>query len=97
MWEHLSEFISLIAIFISLFSLITGYKDKKKLAIATLKNTEARTEETETNSMLKRMAWLEEQVELLTNENILLRERLQLAEATIENLEDKLKVYDASC
>ena len=93
MWEHMSEFVSLIAILISLFTLITGYRDKKKLSIATLENTIARTEETETNSMLKRMTWLEGQVELLTNENIVLRERLQTAETIIEDLQVKLRAY----
>jgi len=93
MWEHMSEYLSLIAVLISLFTFISGYRDKKKLAVATLLNTEARTVETETNSMLKRMTWLEGQVELLTNENIVLRERLQTAETIIEDLQVKLIAY----
>jgi len=93
MWEHMSEYLSLIAVLISLFTFISGYRDKKKLAVATLLNTEARTVETETNSMLKRMTWLEGQVELLTNENIILRERLQTAETIIEDLQVKLIAY----
>ena len=96
MWEHMSEFLSLIAVVISLFTFISGYRDKKKQTKATLLNTEARTEETETNSMLKRMEWLEGQVELLTNENIVLRERVQTAEATIEGLSASLRVYQES-
>jgi len=93
MWEHMSEFLSLLAVLISVVTYIIGYRDKKKLDLATIKNTEARTVETETNSMLKRMSWLEEQVELLTNENIVLRERLQTAEITIEDLKTQLRVY----
>jgi len=93
MWEHMSEILSLIAVLISIVTYIIGYRDKKKLSTATLENTIARTEETETNSMLKRMTWLEGQVELLTNENIVLRERLQTAETIIEDLQVKLSVY----
>ena len=93
MWEHMSELLSLLAVLISVATYIIGYRDKKKLAIATLENTKARTEETEINSMLKRMVWLEGQVDLLTNENIVLRERLQTAEATIEELRASLRVY----
>ena len=89
----MSEFLSLLAVLISVVTYIIGYRDKKKLDLATIKNTEARTVETETNSMLKRMSWLEEQVELLTNENIVLRERLQAAEITIEDLKTQLRVY----
>ena len=93
MWEHMSEILSLIAVLISIATYIIGYRDKKKLSIATLENTIARTEETETNSMLKRMTWLEGQVELLTNENIILRERLQTTETIIEDLQVKLRAY----
>ena len=96
MWEHMSEILSLIAVLISIATYIIGYRDKKKLSVATLENTIARTEETETNSMLKRMTWLEGQVELLTNENIVLRERVQTAEATIEELSALLRVYQES-
>jgi len=93
MWEHMSELLSLLAVLISVGTYIIGYRDKKKLAIATLENTIAKTEETEINSMLKRMVWLEGQVDLLANENIVLRERLQTAEATIEELRASLRVY----
>ena len=89
----MSELLSLLAVLISVATYIIGYRDKKKLAIATLENTKARTEETEINSMLKRMVWLEGQVDLLTNENIVLRERVQTAEATIEELSASLRVY----
>ena len=89
----MSEFLSLLAVLISVVTYIIGYRDKKKLDLATIKNTEARTEETETDSMLKRMIWLEGQVELLTNENIVLRERLHTAEITIEDLKTQLRVY----
>ena len=93
MWEHMSEFLSLVAVIISVLTFILGYKDKKKQAVATLLNTEARTEETEINAMLKRMTWLEQQVITLTDENIVLRERLQAAETTIEDLRASLRVY----
>ena len=93
MWEHMSEFLALVAIIISIFTFISSYKDKKKQTKATLLNTEARTEETETDSMLKRMEWLEKQVLLLTGENIILRERLQIAEITIEDLQAELKKF----
>ena len=93
MWEHMSELLSLLAVLISVATYIIGYRDKKKLAIATLENTKARTEETEINSMLKRMVWLEGQVDLLTNENIVLRERVQTAETIIEDLQVKLRAY----
>ena len=94
MWEHMSEFLALVAIIISIFTFISSYKDKKKQTKATLLNTEARTEETETDSMLKRMEWLEKRVLLLTGENIILRERLQIAEMTIEELQAQIRIFE---
>ena len=93
MWEHMSEFLALLAVIISVLTFLLNYQDKKKQTKATLLNTEARTKETETDSMLKRMTWLEKQVELLTGENITLRERLQIAEITIEDLQAELKKF----
>jgi len=94
MWEYMSEFLALIAVIISIITFFLNYQDKKKQAKATLLNTEARTEETETDSMLKRMVWLEQQVKLLTGENIMLRERLQIAEMTIEELKAQIRIFE---